>query len=59
MLVKLYVRKYKIVEIKAPKLGTTEYKTFNLRMPRGGRYLVQSRAEYRSQNLRPNGQSYN
>ena len=52
------VRKSRTVETKEPKLDTTEYKTYNLSTLRGGRYVVQSRAEYRSQNLRPNGKPY-
>ena len=51
-------KKSRIVETKKPKLDTTEYKTYNLTTQRGGRYVVQSRAEYRRQNLRPNGQPY-
>jgi hypothetical protein len=51
-------RKSRTVETKEPKLDTTEYKTYNLSTLRGGRYVVQSRAEYRSQNLRPNGKPY-
>ncbi|MFD2824135.1 hypothetical protein ACFS5M_10660 [Lacinutrix iliipiscaria] len=49
----------RLVETKEPRLDTTEYKSYNLSTRRGGRYVVQSRAEYRRNNLRPNGQPYN
>jgi len=52
-------KKSRIVEIKEPKLDITVYKTYDLSTQRGGRYVVQSRSEYRSQNLRPNGKPYN
>jgi hypothetical protein len=51
-------KKSRMVETKEPRLDTTEYKSYNLSTQRGGRYVVQSRAEYRSQNLRPNGNPY-
>ena len=35
------------------------YKPYNLTNSRGGRVVVQSRAEYRANNLRPNGEPYN
>ena len=52
-------RKTRVVERKEPKLDSTEYKTYNLTNGRGGRYAVQSREEYRAENLRPNGEPYN
>jgi len=51
-------KKSRIVETKEPKMDTTEYKSYNLSTHRGGRYVVQPRAEYRRQNLRPNGKPY-
>ena len=64
------VREKKIVErvkpVKKERFVTrksrdteTEYKSYNLTNGRGGRYAVQSRAEYRENNVRPNGEPYN
>ena len=52
-------RKTRVVERKEPALDSTEYKSYNLTNGRGGRYVVQSREEYRASNLRPNGEPYN
>ena len=49
----------RVTETKKPSLDSTVYKSYNLTNARGGRYVVQSRAEYRAQNLRPNGEPYN
>lgn len=53
------IRKTRVVERKEPSLDSTEYKSYNLTNGRGGRYVVQSREEYRANNLRPNGEPYN
>ena len=37
----------------------TVYKSYNLTDARDGRFVVQSRADYRANNLRPNGEPYN
>ena len=52
-------RKSRVVERKEPSLDSTEYKSYNLTNGRNGRYAVQSREEYRAENLRPNGEPYN
>ncbi|MBU2939642.1 hypothetical protein KO494_08840 [Lacinutrix sp. C3R15] len=52
-------RDTRVTETKKPSLDSTVYKSYNLTNGRGGRYVVQSRAEYRAQNLRPNGEPYN
>lgn len=51
-------RPARVVETKKPSLDSTEYKSYNLTNGRDGRYVVQSREEYRAENLRPNGQPY-
>ena len=48
----------RLVETKKPRLDTTEYQSYNLTTQRGGQYVVQSREDYRRNNLRPNGQPY-
>jgi len=53
------IRKSRVVERKEPSLDSTEYKSYNLTNGRNGRYAVQSREEYRAENLRPNGEPYN
>ncbi len=52
-------RQTRVVERKKPSLDSTEYKSYNLTNGRNGRYAVQSREEYRAENLRPNGEPYN
>jgi hypothetical protein len=52
-------RQTRVVERKEPSLDSTEYKSYNLTNGRNGRYAVQSREEYRAENLRPNGEPYN
>ncbi|MDO6598309.1 hypothetical protein Q4512_15400 [Oceanihabitans sp. 2_MG-2023] len=52
-------RPTRVVEARKPSLDSTEYKSYNLTNGRGGRYVVQSREEYRAENLRPNGEPYN
>lgn len=52
-------RQTKVVERKKPSLDSTTYKSYNLTNRRNGSYAVQTREQYRAENLRPNGEPYN